>query len=504
MQKIQLYIEGQRVDLFDDESVVITQTIQNVKDVQKVFTDYSKTFTIPATKENNKIFKHYYKNSITNGFDGRKRVSATLELNHLKFRKGKIKLEGVELKNNVPSSYKVRFTGNTIKLKDLLGEDKLGALSSLDSISLVYDAANIQASLQDNPVNNDIVTPLITHTQRLTYNSLVGDNDDGNLHYDTLNVHGVEWNQLKYSLRLDRIIQAITANYGITFSNDFFNSSNAPYYNLFMWLHRKKGDVTSSGTGNLIAQSLVNTWTVTQSNPQLTGVINSSTLNISSDTLNPSQNSSSSFESLNLKIRTTSTSNYNAIIKVNGQEVHRVTDASGDVDILSSEYTVVSGGFNVIIESTSNIVFSEITWELQFRIALAVFITNFQSASFTHNNSFSFIISQQIPDIKIIDLLTGLFKMFNLTAYVDDDTDVVIVKTLDSYYSSGTSYDVTEFIDTKKSTVNVALPFKEITFEHGDTKTILAKQHEQLASQTWERRNTMKLEVWILEVGYTR
>ena len=485
MQKIQLYIEGQRVDLFDDESVVITQTIQNVKDVQKVFTDYSKTFTIPATKENNKIFKHYYKNSITNGFDGRKRVSATLELNHLKFRKGKIKLEGVELKNNVPSSYKVRFTGNTIKLKDLLGEDKLGALSSLDSISLVYDAANIQASLQDNPVNNDIVTPLITHTQRLTYNSLVGDNDDGNLHYDTLNVHGVEWNQLKYSLRLDRIIQAITANYGITFSNDFFNSSNAPYYNLFMWLHRKKGDVTSSGTGNLIAQSLVNTWTVTQSNPQLTGVINSSTLNISSDTLNPSQNSSSSFESLNLKIRTTSTSNYNAIIKVNGQEVHRVTDASGDVDILSSEYTVVSGGFNVIIESTSNIVFSEITWELQFRIALAVFITNFQSASFTHNNSFSFIISQQIPDIKIIDLLTGLFKMFNLTAYVDDDTDVVIVKTLDSYYSGGTSYDVTEFIDTKKSTVNVALPFKEITFEHGDTKTILAKQHEQLASQTW-------------------
>ena len=52
MQKIQLYIEGQRVDLFDDESVVLTQTIQNVKDVQKVFTDYSKTFTLPATKEN--------------------------------------------------------------------------------------------------------------------------------------------------------------------------------------------------------------------------------------------------------------------------------------------------------------------------------------------------------------------------------------------------------------------------------------------------------------------
>ena len=37
MQKIQLYIEGQRVDLFEDESVVLTQSIQNVKDIQKGF-----------------------------------------------------------------------------------------------------------------------------------------------------------------------------------------------------------------------------------------------------------------------------------------------------------------------------------------------------------------------------------------------------------------------------------------------------------------------------------
>ena len=95
MQKIQLYIEGQRVDLFEDESVVLTQTIQNVKDVQKVFTDYSKTFSVPATKNNNSIFKHYYKNSITNGFDARKRKSANLELNFLEFREGKIKFKDV-------------------------------------------------------------------------------------------------------------------------------------------------------------------------------------------------------------------------------------------------------------------------------------------------------------------------------------------------------------------------------------------------------------------------
>ena len=488
MQKIQLYIEGQRVDLFDDESVVLTQTIQNVKDVQKVFTDYSKTFTLPATKENNKIFKHYYNNSITNGFDGRSRVSATLELNYLKFKKGKIKLEGVDLKNNVPYSYKVRFTGNTVTLKDLIGDDKLGALNGLDSINLTYDTASIKTFLQANPASNDVIVPLITHTDRLTYNSHSSANDYGNLHYEGgggTNVHGVYWNQLKYALRVDTIIQAISSKYGITFSDDFFTSTNTPYYNLFMWLHRKKGDVASSGTGDILAQSIVNTWTVTQTNPQNTGIINVSTLNISSTTLNPSPNSFFQFESLTLRLRTSSSDNYNVSIQINGQEVHRVVDASGDIDIPDSDYDLSAGGYNVIIESSNNIVFTEVTWVLATNFGGATSFTYYQSASFTHNNAFSFIISQQIPDLKIIEFLTGVFKMFNLTSYVDDDTDEVIVKTLDDFYSDGTSYDITEFIDISKSSVNVALPFKEITFEHGDTKTILAKQHEQLAANTW-------------------
>ena len=71
MQVVQLYIEGQRVDLFKDESVSITQTIQNVKDFSKVFTEFSKTFNLPASKTNNKIFQHYYNFEIDDGFDAR-------------------------------------------------------------------------------------------------------------------------------------------------------------------------------------------------------------------------------------------------------------------------------------------------------------------------------------------------------------------------------------------------------------------------------------------------
>ena len=494
MQKIQLYIEGQRVDLFDDESVVLTQTIQNVKDVQKVFTDYSKTFTLPATKENNKIFKHYYNNSITNGFDGRSRVSATLELNYLKFRKGKIKLEGVDLKNNVPSSYKVRFTGNTVTLKDLLGEDKLGALTGLNSNTLVYNAANVKTKLKANPATSDVVVPLITHTQRLIYNSLTSNNDKGNLHYDSSNVHGVSWDDLKYAIRVDTIIQAIETKYGITFSNDFFNSSNAPYYNLFMWLHRKKGYVESPTATEV--ESLVNTWTATSVSATITSMSNTSTLFVGGT---PSR-----YTKLDLKLRTSSSFSYSASVQLNGTEIYNSGSVTGDLDITKDDIGTSQGTYNVIIQSAQNVTFSEVTWDIGYQLLAGLETFNtYTSASFSHTNAFDFIITQQIPEIKCIDFLTGIFKMFNLTSYVDNDTDNVIVKTLDSYYAGGTSYDVTEFVDRDKSSVNVALPFKEITFEHGDTKTLLANTHSQLFNKTWgktEYKNGEKLDGKIYKV----
>ena len=117
MQKIILYIQPQlrnttteqdfvRVDLMEEGIIELTQVIQDIKDIEKVFTDYSRTFNLPASKTNNKIFKHWYNPDI-DGFDNQIISNARIELNHLEFRFGKIKLEQVVMKNQVASMYKV-------------------------------------------------------------------------------------------------------------------------------------------------------------------------------------------------------------------------------------------------------------------------------------------------------------------------------------------------------------------------------------------------------------
>jgi hypothetical protein len=52
--------EYQRLDLFKDEKISITSQIGNANDIGKLYTDYTQSFNIPASKNNNQILSHWY------------------------------------------------------------------------------------------------------------------------------------------------------------------------------------------------------------------------------------------------------------------------------------------------------------------------------------------------------------------------------------------------------------------------------------------------------------
>lgn len=49
----------QRTDLFSDETISITQVIQDVKDISLIFTNFTKTFSIPASSQNLRLYRNY-------------------------------------------------------------------------------------------------------------------------------------------------------------------------------------------------------------------------------------------------------------------------------------------------------------------------------------------------------------------------------------------------------------------------------------------------------------
>jgi len=232
---IQLYIEGQRVELFKDESVTITDSIQNVKDIGSIFTAFSQSFNVPASKTNNKIFKHYYNYDIdlAYSFNANDLVSGIIELNNLPFRKGFIGLDGVTLKNNKAHSYKITFFGETVDLKTKLKETKLSTVfQGVTTYDHEYGVSTVKTGLESSLASGAIRYPLISHTERLFFDSGTHTADDRNLHYDTggggggSHNHGIRYNDLKPAIKLSTIIDEIENFTGLTFtsgpSDDFF------------------------------------------------------------------------------------------------------------------------------------------------------------------------------------------------------------------------------------------------------------------------------------------
>ena len=508
-RELQLYIQDTRVDLFKDETVSLTDSIKNVKDIKKVFTTFTKTFTLPASSTNNKLFQHNYNFNIEGGFDNRKKVDAKIELNHTPFRTGKIKLEGVDLKENQAHTYRVTFFGDIVELKDKLGEKKLSDLD-LSSYNTAYNPTDVETNLTTSDVaTNDIIAPLITHSQRLFYNSNTSADvaDTGNLHYHSgggQHIKGVKWNELKYALRVNKIIEAIETDFNLSFSSDFFkNTSLTELDHLYMWLHRKSGAVEDLSGSTTTFETIIDGWTPATISDGVIKLQFGYEYNLTATTFttniptfdNPALPTSTGLHDFYVQLQTSDTDAYDVVLQRDGVTVFSKTNHTGDIKISADSsdthnFAYASGSYQVIITSTSQISFSDIFWYSLFKYQsggasfnLFANSTNAATGAYNTNSSFTFNVDKQIPDMKIIDFLTGLFKLFNLVAYVENN--IIQVKPLDTYYSTSNTYDITEYTNVDKSQVNTALPFKEIIFEFEDTDSFLANTFGELNNRKW-------------------
>lgn len=162
MIQVQLYINTGKVDqvtgaivdnwmqadLNDKVALVIKDTIKKAKDVGRVFTAHTNPFDMPASKNNNLIFKRFSSNKVYEGFDPRRKYSAKIKLNGVDYKKGYIKLNKVKMESNSPVSYSTQFFGELASVKDILSSNKLKDLSGLSKYSFDYTDEIVQLGFQ--------------------------------------------------------------------------------------------------------------------------------------------------------------------------------------------------------------------------------------------------------------------------------------------------------------------------------------------------------------------
>ena len=459
---IEIYIGSEKLDTFSDEDVVIKLSVQNIKDISKVFADYTQNFSVPASKANNAVFKHYYNADISGGFDASLRKSATILLDKEPFREGSIELLSVNLKNGVASSYEIVFFSAGVNLQDLFGEDELTDLD-LSTYDHAYTGANVRTGAEAGLSSGNIIYPLISPKEDWFYDSNSSSHDDYNLAYHTTNDnHGLHYYELKPAIRLARIIDAIERKYDITFNSDFFASDK--FTNLYMWCHRREGYMFFGQQNGFTAQKIDFT--------SATGLF---------DTATDTYTNGPFTTSLIWRYSITSTDDYQVHWYVNGQYVMS-RQHSGNVtnnEVYLNAW--LSGGDKVQMRFSPPVDWNGNTITITScssdgRPSAASPLSFTASTSSSQSFVTDVIIADQMPEQKISDFMVGLIKMFNLALQADSNTTFTL-EPLDDWYADGSQYDITEFTDITSTQVRKPELYRRLKLEHQLADSVAMRQH---------------------------
>ena len=445
-------LEYERVELFNDEKISVTSSIQNINNIGATYSDFSQTFTIPATKNNNRLFKHWYENSLDIQFNTLKKADAYIELDTIPFRVGKIQLESCDIKDNYPQSYSITFIGNLGNLKD-----KFAGLFLKDLISDEFDESYNGDIVRDKcfvtAASSDVMYPLISSFNYWTYGSGYNINDD-----DTPIYH----NDLFPALRVKSVLKMIETQFGVTFTGDFLDDNR--FKAAYLWLKNAEA-FTLKGAPDLI------TWDSTADD-----------YGYSVDLDNESFEAIATGDIIIDRYATIT------ITPTVANRLYYIETYRNDIKILSQQRVSIIGpqtltisgiGFGLPGDIYKVKIYAPLVLTFQATLNLSSVLADF-SVQTMHvykdieqtTLSPNLAVANYMPEIKIEDFFSGILKMFNLTCFSSNGIDYTI-DTLESYYLDGEITDLTEFVKSDSINLTRVKTYKKINFLYEKSESLV-------------------------------
>ena len=231
------------LDLYEDEDLPLTLSVDNFKNVAEKVQSYSKAFNLPATKRNNKIFDQIFE--ITRSDDGvifspYKKSECVLKQDGFILFKGYLRLLDVTDKNG-EISYNVNLYSEVIALADYLKELSFRDLDFTE-LEHDYNKTQIKYSWNDGtPTQNTPITWTNANTSgfRTNFNTLkypfvnwnnnwlIANNPSGGSGPTDNNPQLVNLEQaFRPFINIKYIIERIFENTPFTFTSNFFDTTD--------------------------------------------------------------------------------------------------------------------------------------------------------------------------------------------------------------------------------------------------------------------------------------
>lgn len=475
MRTVQVYIEGQRLDLFEDEQINVTSTQQNVQDISKVFTDFSQSFSVPASTKNNEIFEHFYQNDIDSTLDFNKRRNGNIEIDYTPFRTGKISLEKAEVKNNRAYSYQITFYGDVLSLKDKFSDDMLSDVTEIDVYNHNYDATEVKNRITNGTFNYAVRYPLI-FDRDITYGN--GGSTDINPSTGTGAVH---YDELFPAIQILAIFNALQTRYGITFSGTFFSDAR---FNKAFLLCQNANTFLFKTAPEVLNITSINYVSGQNTNPASTYFsIADNTLTYGFESQEQMFPDSTAFGLTPISLKHTVAY---AVTSVSNSSTYYIDVYNNNQLQQTIEGTGTQSPLFISEEINTEILNSNLTFKVRSSAAMDLDFTlyYFQTAVYstgtaqniytaTANNISTTAIMNVInyvPKMKVADFFAGVLKMFNLTCYGTQE-NVFQIEPLSEWYDKGAVVDITKYTDIESINIDRVKLYNNIEFSYQESES---------------------------------
>lgn len=464
--------EFTKLDLHKDESFVMKYSKKDLQDITKVYAPFSQNFTFPATP----------KNIAALGFFGNTEVIKILPeskyfckvyIDGILNETGILKVESLKYKYGKPQDFTGNFNTNILSLKDRIGDDLVSDLPGAEVNWTPKDAFNRLGSY--NYINGaEYFTPLVSTIRVLSYSEDTGGVDNiryvaGNSPYST---KVLNYGELRPAIQLRGILDLIVQKYGLTVNMPL--KQKQEFVQAFAWCN-------GENFGNLVDRKLIQTvqFTTTTSPSKVRPVVDftDSSTNVSIDSDINFLFYRIYFRSLTICLpnqtekATISLVRKSDLVTVFVQEFD-VTNGDNALSLNIPMYLFVSNEF----EFFTYVRFSKpAVWRAN---DAEIRQSTFRRGYYTNNNT-SYVtgchkvdLIKALPELKVIDFLTSLFKTFNLSIYDSSPNDENLffltpqdIQTNGNVYSK-TEVDYTKYADFKQVTKSVNSPYNYYNFKH--------------------------------------
>lgn len=155
------------IDLYENEKMHLNYKFTDLTDFSSVG-NYSREFRIPASKTNVDFFGAIFNVNFDGWFDFRKKVEATLTVNTIPIASGHVQVKKLYWQSGKLFEFEVVFFGEVPNLARLLNEKKLRDIESIVAGDLDYDLLHANV---ETPPNDHTILTLCDKFNLTTYNT---------------------------------------------------------------------------------------------------------------------------------------------------------------------------------------------------------------------------------------------------------------------------------------------------------------------------------------------